>query len=83
MAKTSPMTITEKILAAHAGKKQALPGVPFDCRVDLCFGNDIPAPERLPAPRPEAPGPPSTVTIFQLTDRTARKTMAGMRRTGR
>ena len=35
------MTITEKILAAHAGKKQVEPGELINARVDLVLGNDI------------------------------------------
>jgi 3-isopropylmalate/(R)-2-methylmalate dehydratase large subunit len=38
------MTITEKILAAHAGKKEVLPGELINARVDLVLGNDITAP---------------------------------------
>ena len=38
------MTITEKILAAHAGKKEVHPGELVDCRLDLLMGNDITAP---------------------------------------
>jgi 3-isopropylmalate/(R)-2-methylmalate dehydratase large subunit len=44
MKKKSPMTITEKILAAHAGKKQVSPGDLLDARIDLALGNDITAP---------------------------------------
>lgn len=39
-----PMTITEKILAAHAGKEQVVPGELINARVDLVLGNDITAP---------------------------------------
>ncbi|HPZ44130.1 MAG TPA: 3-isopropylmalate dehydratase large subunit [Bacillota bacterium] len=39
-----PMTITEKILAAHAGKKQVEPGELINARVDLVLGNDVTAP---------------------------------------
>ena len=38
------MTITEKILAAHAGKEQVEPGELINARVDLVLGNDITAP---------------------------------------
>ncbi|MCL4514218.1 MAG: 3-isopropylmalate dehydratase large subunit [Firmicutes bacterium] len=38
------MTITEKILAAHAGRKQVYPGDLINARVDLVLGNDITAP---------------------------------------
>ncbi len=38
------MTITEKILAAHAGRKQVYPGDLINARVDLILGNDITAP---------------------------------------
>ncbi len=39
-----PMTITEKILAAHAGKEKVTPGELISARVDLVLGNDITAP---------------------------------------
>ncbi len=39
-----PMTITEKILAAHADRKEVHPGELITCRVDLLMGNDITAP---------------------------------------
>ena len=39
-----PMTITEKILAAHAGREQVVPGELINARVDLVLGNDITAP---------------------------------------
>ncbi len=38
------MTITEKILAAHAGRESVCPGDLVMARVDLCLGNDITAP---------------------------------------
>jgi 3-isopropylmalate/(R)-2-methylmalate dehydratase large subunit len=38
------MTITEKILADHAGAKAVQPGQLIDCRLDLLMGNDITAP---------------------------------------
>ncbi|MGI6037599.1 MAG: 3-isopropylmalate dehydratase large subunit [Limnochordia bacterium] len=38
------MTITEKILAAHAGKAQVRPGDLINAKVDLVLGNDITAP---------------------------------------
>ncbi len=38
------MTITEKILAAHAGKKGVAPGELITARVDVALGNDITAP---------------------------------------
>ena len=38
------MTITEKILAAHSGKKKVSPGELINCRVDVVLGNDITAP---------------------------------------
>jgi 3-isopropylmalate/(R)-2-methylmalate dehydratase large subunit len=49
MSKTSPMTITEKILAVHAGKKQVFPGELIDARIDLALGNDITAPLAIQA----------------------------------
>jgi len=39
-----PMTITEKILADHAGKDMVKPGELINVRVDLALGNDITAP---------------------------------------
>lgn len=38
------MTITEKILAAHAGKKKVVPGELVNAKVDLILANDITAP---------------------------------------
>ena len=43
------MTITEKILAAHAGKKNVSPGDLIDARIDLALGNDITAPMAIEA----------------------------------
>jgi len=39
-----PMTITEKILAAHTGKKEVYPGELINAKVDLVLANDITAP---------------------------------------
>ncbi|MCL6635661.1 MAG: 3-isopropylmalate dehydratase large subunit, partial [Peptococcaceae bacterium] len=39
-----PMTITEKILAAHAGREEVVPGELINVRVDLVLANDITAP---------------------------------------
>ena len=39
-----PMTITEKILAAHAGKDEVHPGEFVRCALDFVLGNDITAP---------------------------------------
>ena len=38
------MTLTEKILAAHAGARSVRPGDLLEARVDFCFANDITAP---------------------------------------
>ena len=38
------MTITEKILAKHAGKKKVTPGELIEAEVDVVLGNDITAP---------------------------------------
>ncbi len=38
------MTITEKILAAHAGLVEVHPGMLINARVDIALGNDITAP---------------------------------------
>ena len=43
------MTITEKILAAHSGKKRVSPGELIDARIDLAMGNDITAPLAIQA----------------------------------
>jgi len=37
-------TITQKILAAHCGKKTVSPGELISARVDFCLGNDITSP---------------------------------------
>jgi len=39
-----PMTITEKILAEHAGLKEVKPGQLINAKVDVALGNDITAP---------------------------------------
>ncbi|HEX9861399.1 MAG TPA: 3-isopropylmalate dehydratase large subunit [Nitrospirota bacterium] len=39
-----PMTITEKILAAHCGRKVVEPGELINARVDIVLANDITAP---------------------------------------
>jgi len=39
-----PMTITEKILAVHAGLKEVKPGQLINAKVDIAMGNDISAP---------------------------------------
>ncbi len=44
-----PMTISEKILAEHAGLQEVEPGQLINARVDLVLGNDITAP--LPSKR--------------------------------
>ena len=38
------MTLAEKILAAHSGKKQVSAGEFINCKVDLVLSNDITAP---------------------------------------
>jgi 3-isopropylmalate/(R)-2-methylmalate dehydratase large subunit len=38
------MTITEKIIAAHSGKKEVMPGELTNAKVDLILANDITAP---------------------------------------
>ena len=39
-----PMTISEKILAAHCGRPQVTPGELVEARLDFVFANDITAP---------------------------------------
>jgi 3-isopropylmalate/(R)-2-methylmalate dehydratase large subunit len=41
------MTITEKILAAHAGKSEVIPGELINAKVDFILANDITAPIAL------------------------------------
>ena len=41
------MTITEKILAAHAGKDYVECGEIIEAKLDLCLANDITAPLSL------------------------------------
>jgi 3-isopropylmalate/(R)-2-methylmalate dehydratase large subunit len=41
------MTITEKILAKHAGKKEVSPGELINCEVDIVLGNDITTPPAI------------------------------------
>ena len=38
------MTITQKIMAAHAGLDSVRPGQLVQCRVDIALANDITAP---------------------------------------
>ncbi len=42
-----PMTITEKILAAHAGRETVSPGELIQVEVDLALANDITAPSAI------------------------------------
>src|SRR4030042_5323216 len=49
MKKKNLMTITEKILAAHTGKKVVFPGELIDVRIDLTLANDITAPLAIQA----------------------------------
>jgi 3-isopropylmalate/(R)-2-methylmalate dehydratase large subunit len=39
-----PMTITEKILAAHAGLDEVAPGQLIECDLDIVLANDVTAP---------------------------------------
>lgn len=39
-----PMTITEKILAAHAGLDEVEPGQLINCKLDIVLSNDVTAP---------------------------------------
>jgi 3-isopropylmalate/(R)-2-methylmalate dehydratase large subunit len=43
------MTITEKILAAHAGLEEVVPGQIINAQVDVALGNDITAPLAIQA----------------------------------
>ena len=38
------MTMTQKILAAHAGLEEVTAGQLIEAKLDLCLGNDITAP---------------------------------------
>lgn len=44
-----PMTLAEKILAAHANRSEVHPGELLEVPVDFCFGNDITAPIAIKA----------------------------------
>ncbi|MGB8872189.1 MAG: 3-isopropylmalate dehydratase large subunit, partial [Desulfobaccales bacterium] len=46
---SKPQTITEKILAAHAGKEFVEPGELVLAKVDIALGNDITAPLAIKA----------------------------------
>jgi len=41
---TRPMTITEKILASHAGLPEVEPGQLINCKLDIVLANDVTAP---------------------------------------
>lgn len=41
---TRPMTMAEKILAAHAGLEEVVPGQLIECNLDLVLSNDVTAP---------------------------------------
>ncbi len=49
MKKIHPMTITEKILASHSGRRIVFPGEIIDVRIDLALANDITAPLAIEA----------------------------------
>src|SRR4030043_219142 len=49
MANSVPMTMTEKILAVHAGKKSVAPGDLIDAKIDLALANDITGPLAIQA----------------------------------
>lgn len=42
------MTMTQKILAAHAGKDHVAPGELIEAKLDLVMANDITGPMALP-----------------------------------
>lgn len=42
-----PMTMTEKIIASHAGLKNVQPGQLIECNVDIVLGNDITTPPAI------------------------------------
>jgi 3-isopropylmalate/(R)-2-methylmalate dehydratase large subunit len=46
---TKPQTITQKILAAHAGRDFVAPGELIQAKVDIALGNDITAPLAIQA----------------------------------
>ncbi len=39
-----PMTVAEKILAAHAGLDEVVPGQLIECNLDIVHANDVTAP---------------------------------------
>jgi 3-isopropylmalate/(R)-2-methylmalate dehydratase large subunit len=42
-----PQTITQKILAAHAGKDNVTPGELIQAKINLVLGNDVTAPPAI------------------------------------
>ena len=72
------MTITEKILAAHAGRDAVSPGENIWCNVDVLMSNDVIAPQMIgvfeeefgfipPVVSPAPPVPPGEVEApFEL-----------------
>ncbi|MFZ2756665.1 MAG: aconitase family protein, partial [Atopobiaceae bacterium] len=44
---TRPMTMAERMLAAHAGLDEVVPGQLVECDVDLVLANDVTAPMAL------------------------------------
>jgi 3-isopropylmalate/(R)-2-methylmalate dehydratase large subunit len=42
------MTISQKILAVHAGKDFAEPGELINCKLDIVLGNDVTTPVAIP-----------------------------------
>ena len=61
-----PMTITEKILAAHCGREEVRPGELITAKIDMVLANDITTPPaitmlkekgRAQYPRPGRPQP--------------------------
>lgn len=42
-----PMTMAEKILAAHAGLEEVVPGQLIECDLDLVLSNDVTSPSQL------------------------------------
>jgi len=48
MSNTIPMTMTQKILAAHAGLDAVHPGQFIEADIDVCLANDITGPPAIP-----------------------------------
>ena len=68
-----PMTMAEKILAAHAGLDEVKPGQLIECDLDLVLANDVTAPLAIKAAK---------ITIAQVLKDPDDRDMAAIRQIG-